>query len=63
MESIQTSLSPEEPVSFVSIIQKTVQEAWAVIYAHGGIISEFSSEQEAKCEAEQWGGVCFRLNV
>jgi hypothetical protein len=63
MEIIQTPLLSEEPVSLVSMIQKTVQEAWAVVYAHGGIITEFSSEQEARREAEQWNGVWFRRSV
>lgn len=44
-----------------SALQATVREAWAVIYAHGGVIAEFASEQEALLEAAQWNGVCLRL--
>lgn len=41
----------------------SIKEAWAVLYAHGGIISEFSSKSEAHDEAERWNGFWFRLKT
>ena len=32
----------------------------AVVYAHGGLIAEFSDEASARREAEQWAGICLR---
>lgn len=44
-----------------SSLAAAVREVWAVIYAHGGVIAEFTSEQEALLEAARWNGVCVRL--
>jgi len=35
-------------------------ENWVVVYAHGGLIAEFSDEASARREAEQWAGICLR---
>jgi hypothetical protein len=52
-----------EPPSFINSFQAALKETWAVLYAHGGVIAEFDSEQEARDEAERWTGVCFRLDA
>ncbi|GAC1039865.1 hypothetical protein thsps117_46230 [Pseudomonas sp. No.117] len=35
-------------------------ETWVVVYAHGGLVTEFSDEAAARQEAEQWAGICLR---
>ena len=43
----------------VMLLQPKV-ENWVVVYAHGGLITEFSDEATARREADQWAGICLR---
>jgi len=50
-----TTLSPAPAL----LLQPKV-ESWVVVYAHGGLITEFKDEVSARREAEQWAGICLR---